>query len=212
MGLFTNRKHEDADTEMVASATAIGGFAPFFDEVEPLNDTADQPVSEVDATSNFFDNSSSFGKHQSEFAAQAATPDFLAAPESAVAPDYTVPEVARPFTGGDHDATSDTAPTDFDLLFEEVEPETPPAPRRMLEDQPEPKVETGNVEIDVDGLLQMLGVSADASLIDISEARLRFLAEHDPSSETNEDAARIKERICREVNTAYASFRLTRGI
>ena len=67
-------------------------------------------------------------------------------------------------------------------------------------------------EIDVDGLLEMLGVNADASLIDISEARLRFLSEQDPSSETNEDAAQIKERIRREVNTAYASIRLTRGV
>lgn len=81
------------------------------------------------------------------------------------------------------------------------------APRRRLEDQP--RAQAGNVEIDAAGLRSMLGVPDDASLLDISSARQRFLADHEPVDGDDTDAAELKERIRREVNTAYASFRLT---
>lgn len=79
--------------------------------------------------------------------------------------------------------------------------------KRRLEDRP--RVQAGNVEIDAAGLLNMLGVDHNATLIDISDARQRFLAEHLPADSDDVDAAELKEKIRREVNTAYASFRLT---
>jgi len=55
----------------------------------------------------------------------------------------------------------------------------------------------------------MLGVDDSATLIDISEAQQRFLADHQPVDSDDADAAAIKEAIRREINSAYASFRLT---
>lgn len=78
---------------------------------------------------------------------------------------------------------------------------------RQLDDRPPAHV--GNVEIDVPGLLDMLGIDQTATLTDISEARQRFSAEHEPNGYDDADAAEIKEKIRREVNTAYALFRLT---
>ena len=81
--------------------------------------------------------------------------------------------------------------------------------RRRLEDQP--RAQAGNIEIDATGLRSMLGVSDDASLLQISAARQRFLADHEPHQDDDSDAVALKERIRREVNTAYATFRLTHG-
>ncbi len=126
-------------------------------------------------------------------------------------PDDDVPFADVPF-----DATP-VDPVPFDAIAFEGAPfgvttfdtinEVPPAPRRRLEDRP--LAQAGNVEIDAAGLLEMLGVDHGATLIDISEARQQFLADHQPVDTDDADAARIKEKIRREVNTAYASFRLT---
>jgi len=71
----------------------------------------------------------------------------------------------------------------------------------------------GAVAIDIDeaGLLEMLGLPADASLLDVSLAHQRFLAGHDPRSEPDVAARQLKAQIRREANIAYASFRLVKG-
>lgn len=86
--------------------------------------------------------------------------------------------------------------------------EASPGRARRLEDQPQ---QAGNVEIDAAGLRALLGVDDDASLVEISAACQRFVDEHRPSDADDVDAAELKERIRREINTAYASFRLTQG-
>lgn len=85
----------------------------------------------------------------------------------------------------------------------------PPAPKRRLDD--EHRAQAGNVEIDVAGLLQLLEIDDADDLPAISEAWQRFLAEHQPLDTDDEDSAALKLRICREINAAYASFRLTRA-
>lgn len=163
MALFTNRKHQDTNSDIVHSGRAISALTPAVDVIES------DPI-------------------ESAFDDTTGLPDQRAAAELA----------------------------DFGITLEDVEPDVPPRPRRTLaelsaEEATLGKVRQTNVEIDVDGLLEVLGVDADASLVDISQARLEFLSQHDPSVETNEDAAKIKERICREVNIAYASFRLSQA-
>ena len=165
MGLFTNRKHEGADTDTVNSASAIAALTPFFDTVETSDDDGWQPAGAAETAGNFFDNRTTLDRRTTEVAS----------------------------------------------AIDEAGSGNSPVRDRTLEDQPTAEASSDNDDIDVGGLLHMLGVSAEASLSDISEARLRFLSEHDPSDETDADAAQIKERIRREVNTAYASFRLTRG-
>ena len=83
------------------------------------------------------------------------------------------------------------------------------APTRRLDDRP--RAQAGNVEIDATGLLDMLGVDSSAALIDISEAHQRFLSDHEPVDGDTADALELKNKIRSEVNTAYASFRLTRA-
>lgn len=137
-----------------------------------------------------------------------------------------IPEVAAPFaddptpTPSARDAATDAYVSAeeraagelarYGIDLAETEPSVPPGPRRASTDEAA-LVQAGNVEIDAVGLLDMLGVDPDASLSDISQARLRFLVEHDPAAESDPEAARLKERIRRQVNTAYASFRLTRA-
>lgn len=94
-----------------------------------------------------------------------------------------------------------------DAPFLDPAPDVDLTKKRRLEDRP--RVQAGNVEIDAAGLLNMLGVDHNATLIDISDARQRFLAEHLPATSDDVDAAELKEKIRREINTAYASFRLT---
>lgn len=89
------------------------------------------------------------------------------------------------------------------------EPPPEPLPKRRLEDQH--RAQAGNVQIDAAGLLEMLGVDRHSDLETISRAWQRFLAEHQPIDSDDADTAELKERIRREVNTAYASFRLTRA-
>lgn len=187
MGLFTNRKREVED-DTVRSSDAIRAVEPsWIDEPAP---PMPEPVDEHENAA----------ADQGWFAA--AAPDPLpdrAAPFTDPAPSDTV--------GADHEA--ERALAEFGITLAETEPAVPPAPRRSLTDHPVGTVHAGNVEIDARGLLDMLGVTPAATLMDISEARLRFLAEHDPAAEDDPEAARIKERIRRRVNTAYASFRLT---
>ena len=164
MGLFTNRKRDEDDDDIVASAEILS-FAsemPGMAESPGLADTAvmhdtppppDAPMLDEDP----------------------------AVPAMPAAPGW----MASGALGSD----------------------VPPAPKRRLEDRP--RVQAGNVEIDVEGLLALLGVEEGASLIDISEATQRFLQEHRIVDLDDPDAAALKERIRREVNTAYASFRLT---
>jgi len=90
-----------------------------------------------------------------------------------------------------------------------AEDEAVATPLRRLEDRP--RAQAGNVEIDASGLLELLGVNADSGLITISEAHQRFLADHQPAGADDADADGIKAKIRAEVNTAYASFRLTRA-
>lgn len=206
MGLFTNRKHEGAETGMVDAPQIT---QPFFDDIDAFDDGGDQRADAVDATFNFFDNSRTSGTYGSANAAGPPLPDvelLEAAPIGGV-----VPDIAQPFFDSDTNRHEATPLAAFAPTFEDPQPKPSPALDRVLQDRLPDTPRAGNVDINVDGLLELLGVDADASLADISESRRRFLTEHDPSRETNEDAAQIKERIRREVNTAYALFRLTRG-
>ena len=206
MGLFTNRKHEGADTGMVDASQITH---PLFDDIDTLDAGDVQRADAADATFNFFDNSRASGTYGSAEAAGPPLPD-VELPEAAPT-EGVVPDIAQPFYDNDTNRHEATPFAGFATTFENTESKTSPALERVLQDRLPDTPQTDNVDINVDGLLELLGVDADASLADISEARRRFLTEHDPSRETNEDAAQIKERIRREVNTAYASFRLTRG-
>ena len=125
-------------------------------------------------------------------------------PEPSVS-DAIDPESAAPFA----ETEAAIALAEVGITLEETEPELPPGPRRSLEERP--RTQAGNVEVDAEGLLQMLGIESRATLAEISEAHRRFVADHDPSAETDQEAAIIKERIRRQINMAYASFRLTRS-
>ncbi len=195
MALFTNRKHQDAHTDLVNSGLAIEALNPSFHVVEASAfDGADLDPAEPEERRA--SSATSANAHQAE--------PFGAGEASSI----DSPE------GSGQSAEAELA--EVGITLAEVEPNFPPAPRRTWnepspDEQPADSARASTLGIDVDGLLQLLGVTADASLKDISQARLQFLWEHDPSGETNQDAAKIKERICREVNTAYASFRLTRA-
>lgn len=183
MGLFTNRKRDDDPTDVIHSGQVIEALEPTQDET-----THGEPAP---------DGSEPLAGH--DFADDAVE-------RGAVNSDDAAPFVDEALVSED-EATRALA--EFGITLEETAPAVPPGPRRALTEQPTATAQAGNVEIDALGLLEMLGVDQDASLIDISDARLRFLAEHDPVAETDAEAAEIKERIRRQVNVAYASFRLT---
>ena len=107
----------------------------------------------------------------------------------------------------DAEPIADTITDELTDELTEAPAEVAAPPQRRLEDRP--RAQAGNVEIDAEGLLSMLGVDDSATLIDISEAQQRFLADHQPVDSDDADAAAIKEAIRREINSAYASFRLT---
>ncbi len=102
-----------------------------------------------------------------------------------------------------------------------TQPQSPPPPDRRFERARDferrqhnlevQKATAGNVEIDDVGLLELLDLEPGASLVEVSEARLRFLTEHDPEVEQDPEAALLKRKIRRQVNAAYASFRLVKG-
>ena len=133
--------------------------------------------------------------------------------------DDTIADEAAPFVDDLDDDEAAIALAEVGITLEETEPELPPGPNRRspvqsLDDTTDPGLvgsHDESIDIDVEGLLELLGVASDASLTEISEARLRFLDAHDPQAETRADAAEIKERIRRQINTAYATFRLTRA-
>lgn len=188
MGLFTNRKREVADDD-VQPPRILGGEESSWIEDPPAplapNQGTDEGLSPTNDITDWFGG---------------VTTD-------------VVPERAEPFAEGERRVGStepaheaERALAEFGITLAETEPAVPPAPRRPLTERP---VHAGNVEIDVDGLLEMLGVAPNAPLIDISEAHLRFMAQHDPAAEDDPEAAHLKEQIRRQVNTAYASFRLT---
>lgn len=194
MGLFTNRRREIGDADIVKSSEAIDRLDPTW---------INQPPEPIDYWAETPDPYTDRGVEPSEVARDIAD---------------TIPEVAAPFDDDPqapnaHEDEAERSLAEHGITLHDVEPAVPPAPRRTLTEQPLGTVQTAhvsNVEIDVHGLLDMLGVSPDASLVDISDARRRFLAQHDPAAEDDPDAARLKEQIRRRVNTAYASFRLTR--
>ena len=195
MGLFTNRKREDDDAEVVQAGEAIDALDPAWidDEAEEAQNAAIWPApTDVPAPPN------------TDVIPEVAAP-FI----DEVRPDVAAPFVDPNSVNGTDEHEAARALAEFGITLEETEPTMPPGPRRPLADQPTGMAHAGNVEIDAHGLLEMLGVEPDAALIDISDARLRFLAEHDPAAEGDADAAAIKERIRRQVNVAYASFRLT---
>ncbi len=187
MGLFTNRKSTGSDIDFVSSRDAI-------DALGQRNEIID------DDTDVLYE---------------------LQVPDA-------IPDEAAPFADDLDD--DGAALAEVGITLEETEPELPPGPNRRSPNQnPDEAIDQvpvdemsvdslrvdhvhdDTIDIDVDGLLDLLGVAPDASLGEISEARLRFLDAHDPQAETRADAAEIKERIRRQINTAYATFRLTRA-
>ncbi len=183
MGLFTNRK--SSDIEFVSARAAIDAL---HQRNEP-NDVAHDGVivEDVDALID-------------------TIPD-------------AIPDAAAPFADELDDEDAALALAEVGITLDETEPELPPGPSRRDDAAVRSQINADDpaidhdvaIDIDVDGLLELLGVSPDASLDEISEARLRFLDTHDPQAETRADAAAIKERIRRQINTAYATFRLTKA-
>lgn len=212
MGLFTNRKRDEADDDVAGLTEAASLLARFtssptpdvsareteHDETVHSDDTAGATMTgftPVDATLEFAPSNefSDTALLDGADAISEANPLPSAAPFSD-APAFS-PES---FGGFAADPAGDTT-TDSSEVAE--------APRRRLEDRP--RAQAGNVEIDRSGLLTLLGVDSNATLIDISDAHQKFVADHQPTGADDNDAAQIKKRIRREVNSAYASFRLT---
>lgn len=202
MGLFTNRKKDDDDVAGLSEAAnmlARLGGAPEAEQPAEATMTGFTPA---DETLHFLQ-----GDEAAETTEGTVLTDIVALTDSTALPhhaavtdtvlaDTPLPDASpasrsNPFVGFPGAQTADV--TD--------------APRRRLEDRP--RAQAGNVEIDAAGLLNVLGVDKSASLTEISEAHQKFVADHQPVGTDDADAAQIKKRIRREVNSAYASFRLT---
>lgn len=183
MGLFTNRKRNDEDVEGLSEAASM--LAQF--KTPPAPDLAEFTPPDLEISSD----------QRVDTLPSPSVPDFFpAGPISDFSPSDPIDE-------------SSAAPlTSFEPIEIPGAAAEEPEPRRRLQDRP--RAQAGNVEIDATGLLELLGVEVDSDLIDISEAHQRFLSDHEPSDADDSDAAGIKEKIRCEVNTAYASFRLTR--
>lgn len=202
MGLFTNRKDVTGSVDYVSSRDAIDALQRRNEEGGGSFDSAE--LEDLAVTDDIPDEAAPFADHE-------------------IDPDHEID------TAHEADTDAALALADVGISLEETEPELPPGPNRrssnyFVSDRSnrddaasvdvaiDQGVLAGSaIDIDVDGLLGLLGVAPDASLSEISAARLRFLAEHDPQAETRADAAEIKERIRRQINTAYASFRLARN-
>lgn len=104
------------------------------------------------------------------------------------------------------------------ISLADQQPTVPPPPRRVrrsILESPEPApIErrlAGNLGFDEQGLLDMLGLPLQSDLRQVSAATTAFLADLDPDSELDPEASELKRRIRREVNTAYATYRLIKG-
>lgn len=211
MGLFTNRKRDEAD-DVAGLTEAASMLARFTSSPTP---DASIPEAEQDETAHSDD---TVGATMTGFTPVDATLEFapsndfsntalLDGPDGldeanllpSAAPFGDAPSFSPESFGGFAARPASDTTTDSSEVTE--------APRRRLEDRP--RAQAGNVEIDRSGLLTLLGVGSNATLIDISEAHQKFVADHQPTGTDDNDAAQIKKRIRREVNSAYASFRLT---
>lgn len=213
MGLFTNRKRKDGEEDLVDPSRAFGlPVDEEVDDVEPVDHSVGaatpDALPEPEAVDPVLAPGGAFDDVFAQIDQTASVVETSAVVDSAPAVDpapvvevepMIVPEAAAPISDVD---------TPIVDIAEPIVDDIPPMPQRRLADRP--RAQAGNVEIDAEGLLALLGLDADADLLDVSDAHLRFVADHAPSDTDDHEAAQIKERIRREVKSAYASFRLTR--
>ena len=196
MGLFTNRKKDDDDVAGLSEAAnmlaRLGGAA----EAEQPAEATMTGFTPADETLHF-----SQGDEAAETTEGTVLTDSTALPSDASVTDTVLADTPLP------DASPASRSNPFVGFPGAQTADVTDAPRRRLEDRP--RAQAGNVEIDAAGLLNVLGVDKSASLTEISEAHQKFVADHQPVGTDDADAAQIKKRIRREVNSAYASFRLT---
>lgn len=201
MGLFTNRKKDDA--------ADVAGLSEAANMLARLGDAPEAEKPAEATMTGFLPADETFDFSPADEAAEST--------EGAVLTDTTVlantvltnaVPTNMPLTDTSL-AESSPAPSSNPFMGFPATPsvEVTETPRRRLEDRP--RAQAGNVEIDASGLLTLLGVDKTASLTEISEAHQRFVTDHQPAGTDDADAAQIKKRIRREVNSAYASFRLT---
>lgn len=89
-------------------------------------------------------------------------------------------------------------------------------PWDVVEDTPVPATEQPSDEapddlaIDTDAFLRILGLTSDATVAEVSMAQREFLRFHEPVPDGDDaDSDDVRSRLRREMNIAYAVYRLT---